>query len=339
MPFGFDQAIDSISDGLGDLASAFGFNITGKSNKDGDLYGYAESYIEELSSKNGQAWTFKGSDWYKIFGYQFVVQVLDEDGNSIDELIYTLPIPPQSISIRMIPASQATATFGGVVEETSENVFWLMNLVGTTGIAVSRQETGSKKRFKMAKQFRDSISTTGLLSGALAGVNAAISKIGGAADALIDMGKAVADGDVAGATGGLVGAFNTAFLPALPYAASSVDQDTNGYTEIQELHRFLYTYSKLKSKQPKTFQLKFRCYKTNQEWTCILQDFNIQQSAQNPMLYRYNIALKGWGVTEPAKGDDSAAFDRFAPGGDLQPVNLVNPQLFGTIKDNILKKI
>lgn len=334
--FGFDQAIDTVKDGLGDLASAFGFNLNlGQENEDGKIYDYAKAALEELASVDGKSWTFNGQDWYKIFGYQFVVLA----GSPPEELIYTLPIPPQQFSVRMIPASQATPTLGGVVEETNANVFWLISMSGTTGIAVSRNDDGSKKRHKMAKQFRDSISTTGLLSGALAGINSAISKIGGAADALVDVGKSVADGNVAGVTGGLVGAFNTTFLPPMPYSASAVDGQSNGYTEIQELHRFLYTYSKLKGKNPSNFHLKFRCYKTNQEWNCILQDFSIQQSASNPLLYRYNIALKGWNVMEAAKGEDSEQFDRFAVGGDLQSVNLVNPQVFNTIKENILKKI
>lgn len=327
--FGFDQAIDTIADGLQDLAGALGFDVA--SNPEGAIYAKAQQAFNE-----GLAWEFKGSDWYKVFGYQFVV--LDSAGTPPQELIYTLPIPPQSINVRMIPASQATPTIGGVVEETNANVFWLINLAGTTGIAVSRQGNGADKRHKMAKQFRDTIGTTGLLSGALAGINTAISQVGGTIDGVVNSAQAIASGNVAGGVSGLVGSFNNLFLPGLPYSGSAVDSDTNGYTEIQEFHRFLYTYSKLKGKFPDRFRLFFRSYKTNQQWQCIVQDFTIQQSANDPMLYRYNIALKAWDVRSAKTTEDldDEAFDRFGPEGDLQSVNLINPQLFSTISANVL---
>lgn len=338
MAFGFDQAIDQVKEGLGDLTSAFGYNLNlGSENSEGRIYSYA-SILPEYASSQGLPWTFRGQDWYKIFGYQFVVKA-KVGNNPAEELIYTLPIPPQSFGVRMVPASQATPTFGGVVEETSANVFWLINLAGTTGIAVSREDSGPLKRNKMAKQFRETIGTTGLLSGALAGVNSAINKIGGSADALIGVGQSIANGNVTGVTGGLVGAFNTTFLPPMPYSASAVQEQTNGYTEMQELHRFLFIYSKLKEKNPSGFSLSFRCYKTNQEWQCVIQDFGIQQSAANPMLYRYNIALKGWNVQAVGKPEDFKQFDRFAPGGDLQSVNLVTPEVFQAVQSNIFGAI
>lgn len=312
MPFGFEQALDSINEGLQDLKQVLGLDAKpNELSKEGKIYSQQEIENENL-------WVFKGQDWYKIFGYQFVVQKANANGSfggGSEEFIYTLPIPPQSFNIRMIPATQATPTIGGVVEETNQNVFWLLSLAGTTGIAVGRGDDTPAKRHKMAKQFRDSISTTGLLSGAAAGLNSAIGNIAGTADAL--------------GSGDLVGAFNTAFLPSMPYSASAVSDKTNGYTEMQELHRFLYAYSMIKGKAPSKYKLKFRCYKNNQEWDIIVQDFNIQKSASNPMLYRYNIALKGWSVSNI--NTDKEEFDRFGPDGDLKSVNLVTPESFQKI--------
>jgi hypothetical protein len=145
-------------------------------------------------------------------------------------------------------------------------------------------------------------------------------------------------GNLGDAASGVVGAVNSALLPPPPYAGSAVSQDSNGYTEIQELHRFLYTYSQLKQQSPTKYGLKFRNYKSNQEWKCVLQDFQIQQSAANPMLYKYSIALKCWNVGIP--GDrDKAEYDRFGPGGDLAAVATIDPvqmiKLYGALTNKI----
>jgi hypothetical protein len=116
-----------------------------------------------------------------------------------------------------------------------------------------------------------------------------------------------------------------ALLPPITYASSAVPRKSNGFREINELHRFLLVYSKLKEANPTTYFLKFRNYKTGQEWYCSVQDFSIQQNAQNPMLYKYNIQLKCWNLSNI---DSSArlklAADRFGQDGDLQSVNIVS---------------
>lgn len=383
--------IDTLKDAAKDLAGAFGVKIGGGIDPI-----YQEDALEG-AFPNGDVttdgfsvpWSIDGTDWYKVFAYQFAVVAFVEEPTSefasqvaeaagqlaggqaafaaavgstqdqgsvqdafdqafaaaadetisefVDrEFLYTLPIPPQAMTTKMIPASQATATIGGVVEETGANVFWMITMSGTTGIGVTRGDDG---RGKVAKKFRDKIATTGLLSGPLAGVNSVLSKVGGVADQFMDAGNAALNGDIGGATGGLVGALNTALLPALPYAGSGVDRDTNGFTEMQELHRFLYTYSKLKAASPQTYALRFRNYKTNQQWQCILQDFQIQQSAQNPMLQRYTITLKCWDV-KPIGADDraSAEFDRFGAGGDLKPVSTISLDDMLKFKDALFNK-
>jgi len=295
-----------------------------------------------------------GQDWYKVFGYQFVIShseepeveqtqggFLDGISNAFNQLTslfdggaadsdpltkyYTLPIPPQSIVIKPIIASQATPTLGGVVEETSENVLWMISMQGTTGIAVSRDLNGqSVDRKTVAKQFRDTISTTGLLAGVAGQLNQTIAQIGGVADAAIDSFQSFASGDIAGGIGNAVNAANTAVLPPLPYAGSAVSEKSNGFTEIQELVKFFDKYNELKHANPKQYSLLFRMYKTNQEWNCIVQDFSIQKSAQSPHLWRYNLVLKCWalrvvGANLPGSGE----FDRFGSNGDLKSVNTV----------------
>lgn len=279
----------------------------------------------------GIPWTYSGQDWYKVFPYAFVVEATnvanDDEPENPTLYTYTLPIPPQTMLTKMIPASAATATFGGVVEETSDNVFWIIQMSGTTGTAVSRSDLSDTEsnRKEMAKLFRKKLETTGLLSGVAAQLNSLAGKVGGTLDAAAGAATSFASGDIAGGMAGVTGAINNLILPALPYSESGVDGITNGFTEMQELHRFLYTFSHLKAKMPDQFKLKFKNYKTGQEWRIILQDFTIQQSAQQPNLYRYNIQLKAWDVKTIDSEERSATeYDRFKPGsGDLAPVNVV----------------
>lgn len=315
---GFGPALDAIKKSAGDLLKAIGFDF-----EDDPAGGIYKSAKTQKIFKDGVPWSYSGQDWYKVFPYSFVVEWTSGKGS----WIYTLPIPPQSMLTKMIPASAATATLGGVVEETSDNVFWVIQMAGTTGVAISREgvdnpDSGSRK--EMAKKFRKKLETTGLLSGVAAQLNTLVGKTAGTADAVI---SGIQSGSITGAIGGVVGAINNAILPSLPYSGSAVDDVTNGYTEIQELHRFLFTFSHLKSLRPDRYRLKFKNYKTGQEWRVIIQDFSIQQSAQNPHLYRYNIQLKAWDVKPiDAKEREDKEFDRFGPEGDLKAVNTVGAE-------------
>ena len=283
-----------------------------------------------------------GQRWYQTFPYQFRVNRFEDDpANPAQQFIYTLPIPPSALSIKLVPASQATATFGGVVEETSETVFWMIQLQGTTGTAISRnlgaggirdmgstfgrgtKKVSSADRTSMAKKFRDTIETTGLLAGAFASIEGAALKAGNIADSLIGIKD---DLTLGGVVGRVTGAMNAAFTPNLPYGKSGVNDVTNGYTEINELHRFLAAYSAFKEKFPKNYSLNFYNHKDKQKWRVVLQDFNVQKSSQNPFLYRYQMVFKGWDMSDSTEGGkkDIAAYNRFGSDGDLKPVNTLS---------------
>ena len=295
-------------------------------------------YLEQYKSDGGKIWSVKGADWYQVYGYQFAVNVSLGKDTAVDAFKFTLPIPPQSFMVKPVMASRATPTIGGVVEETSAVVFWMVQMQGTTGIAVNRGENDGTSRNEVAKSFRDNITTTGLLSGVSANLNKVISKVGGVADKAIDafgrVSDAIKTGDfldaASSAAEGFVGAANTALLPPLPYSSSAVSQEGNGFTEAQELQKFFYMYSKLKGKSPNKYSLIFRCYKTNQEWDVIVKDFSLQISAQNPNLYKYSISLQGWNCR--AVGDkERKPLDRLGSKGDLKSVN--------TLTSGVLAKV
>lgn len=312
----------------------------GEANK----LGLITNKVEDTESRGG-FWSINPENWYKVFPYQFVVMQAAASDSGIPEVststsptefsLYTLPIPPQALTVKMVPASQVTATMGGVVEETAANVFWDIVLAGTTGTAVGKSGSLDKRmnpsksswytpqdNVKTATVFRDKISTTGELSGILGGLGTAAAKIGQQADRVVG---AIDNPSPAGIIGSISGSVQDALLPTPLYTASAVSRKRNGYSEMLEMQRFLLVYSRMKGAFPNKYFLKFRMYKTGQEWMCSIRDFQVSQSVNNPMLYKYNIQLRCWNVGGIAKDKmNDAAYDRFGPTGDLSAVNVVS---------------
>lgn len=296
-------------------------------------------FKNKLSSS---AWQVVGEDWYKVYPYQFevVVSSTTQKTAGVTDMLakikggkgteasyfYTLPIPPQSLAVKPIMASKVTATMGGVVEETSPITFWMLQMAGAFGPGLGRDEDDQTMYTRMASQFRTSVSTTGLLSGISANLQGAVNKVGGMVDSLAGIAGGFQDGAAAGfagAAGAVTGALNSTLTPPQIFGGSAVNQLSNGFTDAQEFSRFIYMYSKLKAAHPDEYSLYFISHKTKQKWQVVIREFSLQQSHQNPMMYRYTVALQGWDVKEPNKQEK--AFDRFGPNGDLAPVLSFNP--------------
>jgi hypothetical protein len=306
-------------------------------------------FSARFSGSEKELWAIDGQDWYKVFGYQFVIEKktaappakkssggglfdaaksavakatgVDLGGATapvVETINYTLPIPPQQFIAKPILANRVTPTIGGVVEETSPVTFWMISMAGTTGTGIGRQGNSDNDFKQIAGKFRQNISTTGLLSGIAQEANSIINKVGNLADQISQ-----------GGFGNVIGAVNNALTPPLPYSGSGVDPTSNGFTEIQAFQKFIYIYQKLKSNYPSEYNLYFVNHKTNQKWRIVVKDFVIQQSAQNPNLYRYNVQLQGWDITNAKFSGDRIQFDRFGPNGDLKEVNTTN--VFDTV--------
>lgn len=301
-------------------------NATGRNLFDvaSDPRTYFEQHFQKVTGGEN-VWQVSGEDWYKVYPYQFMVDC-SKDRN----YFYTLPIPPQVLNIKPIIASKATPTIGGVVEETSPVTFWMIQMSGVFGVGVGRTDSESLENENMATEFRQRISTTGLLSGIASSLNGSINRVGGALDAAAGAIGAVGsalNGDISGGAAGLAGsvtgAINSFFTPPQIFGGSAIAQQNNGFTDAQELSRFIYMYTKLKSMHPDDYTLYFNSFKTKQRWKIIIKDFSLQQSAQNPNMYRYQLALQGWDVKSVDNKDK--AVDRFSAKGDLAPVLSFNP--------------
>lgn len=337
---------------LGDIGkwaqtALLGADLTGSVNNDiggiyidgsglsGLLTGNTTGYIKGLNNSVGSSDTgflvVNPKDWHKLFPFTFQIKA---NGRGRPSYTYTLPIPPESITTKMIVASEATPTLGGVVEETSANKFWMIQLTGTTGMAVGRMGDSYKKAEDSADKFREVLSTTGLLSGVGANINSGGSRIAGVIN---QTHNAYTSGSVAGVAAGAAGLVGLASQPVLPYASSAVDKKSNGYSEMARIHKFFHMYSIKHENDPTGYSLYFINHKDGQKFRCVLKDFSVQKSSQEPHLYRYRIALKCWEPTAPAKnlGNDKRAVNRFDPAkGDLKTVNTLNVGNFAKINES-----
>jgi hypothetical protein len=76
----------------------------------------------------------------------------------------------------------------------------------------------------------------------------------------------------------------------------------------------------LKENDPDNVNLYFESQKDNMQWQVIVKNFGFQKNAAQPYLYKYNIVLQGFDLSEVGGGARTPV-DRFGPDGDLGGVS------------------
>ena len=286
--------------------------------------------LKDAYSEKSPFYSVTAEDWYKTFPYRFKIVVKGKP------TYYSLPIPPEALSYQMVSASQLIPTLGGVVEETSPTVFWQIALSGTTGIGISRPYANDADTLDKPASGENSFRTV-LKGGLLANT---FNKVLNATDAV----KGAWGQGAEGAFGLLEGLASTAqryntsavknYIPQESPGsklASAVGLDfsrfgsqkpnaTNGYVEIHLLHNFLNSYSHLKENDPDNVSLYFESQKDNMQWQVIVKNFGFQKNAAQPYLYKYNIVLQGFDLSQVGGGPRTPV-DRFGADGDLGGVS------------------
>jgi hypothetical protein len=215
---------------------------------------------------------------------------------------------------------------GGVVEETSDVVFWQIAMSGTMPHAISRPNNNQNEN-DPALLFRANVSATGPLSSIIGGVLKPIENA---------LGKA---SGIAGAFSGgfsansASSALQAALQPPLPYKASGVvdsegNATNNGFIEIHKLQKFFLLYQKLSTRfsqnlknkdlAGKKFILVFENIKDGQAFRIIPKETMFAKTAQSPYTYKYQLSFVAWDLATPNPVD---AVNRFGAGGDLATVN------------------
>lgn len=271
------------------------------------------------------------SNWYQTFPFYFEIR---SEGKVFMRMF--LPIPPQSMTTQALSTSDAYATLGGVVEETSKPVFWTITLVGSCGLSASSNSlTGGEDKSinPIFRKTADTLGNANTVTGKLINnaINAATNLITTPEPSLpfAPYGSAVttpALGDTAPATFSAEASESnpllTKFLGQL--AGNSPVKSTmfsNGFAWSHALKQFFMIYAREKELD-NSLSLHFVDVKNNSQYRVVERSSQFQQLANSPFQQSYNIVLKCWNLS----GADTSgiklpsAVNRFGEGGDLKEV-------------------
>lgn len=277
----FKQAIDNFVNPKPKNAAANSIPKTNFINADLDK----SFYITEMNN------------WYKAPPYGF--RWRDRAGF---ETIIMLPINPSNLSIITHYATNVITTLYGTVEEHSEQRYFDIVIEGTTGM--------TPKYTQVLDQSELSKLGSKVSSGRLS--------YGDATDGRLGVSSDIAGGFFAKT----IGTINAALNKAQDVISGREDQnrsgvfaDNTGYVAFHRLYKFFLSYKadmvgldptdlsaeidstpRVQEKNGNSNPMLFLNYKDNCRYTVALQRFTLRKTAENPMLYYYNITLRAYNI-------------------------------------------
>lgn len=202
-----------------------------------------------------------GTNWAKLFGYQFTVY---DARNPKIFRTFALPISPQSISISVPSATNLSVTMKGIVEENNGAPLRRISIRGTSGIinaSAHAPPNASGPTGLTGVLFRNTINQAG---------------------------KVVSNFDK------LKGAFGDGGQRAEPLNHKMDAVPFTGYLFIHGLINFLDQYLAMKKqKQYKNLRFQFVMSKDHMYWDCSLSNYEIRK-LPGTLEYEYDISLTAY---------------------------------------------
>lgn len=222
-------------------------------------------------------------NWNKVFPYQFMILKRMTNGEWVDATLtadsdkvplpFTLPIPPQSISIDMDFASSVEATQGGIIEQHNGAPFRDIVLQGTTGVLPLRGVSSKGGRN----------TATGIVQGLFGGVAQA-------GQTAVETGKLAVK-----AAGVSITPDNV--IPDDEFASTTPDSPAygTGYYQFLLLKRYLEWYAEAKKQKAYAdFALGFAIWKEREVYLVTPRKFTVSRNGGKALQYPYQIALRAW---------------------------------------------
>lgn len=234
------------------------------------------------------------SNWYKQKPYAF------QFGESKNARTFYLPISPSNLNIVTHFATNVISTMYATVEEHSEQRYFDITISGTTGM--------SPRYFKeidIQKEDHGNSSTVGRIGIPVKNSLLDDSVLGGFFKRTVDLVNNAVDQAVEVFTG-------------KPGPNTGIDLRKTGYVAFHNFYKFLLAHKKLAASETQTAggkikyksdikTLRFVNYKDNNMYDVSIQNFTLTRSADNPMLYNYNISMRGYNLRSAA--DNKIALD------------------------------
>jgi len=224
--------------------------------------------------------------WNQRFPYEFrIIEINKSGGVSYyggPEWLFTLPIPPESMTISMPFAINVSATLGGIIEEHNGTPFKMISLSGTTGVLPKKGSLGT------GTSFNQILAGSGIAGGVVNGVVGGVSQTVRAAQDTARL-----------AIGGNFGLINNTVTDSEIGSESSPGEigKTSGFYQFLLLQSFFERYGKLKKTDlGKNKVLAFANWKDTKDQVYLVTpvSFDLRRLATSPFEYAYSIQLKAW---------------------------------------------
>ena len=242
------------------------------------------------SSDQGSLYNPIPQNWYQSKPYAFKAK---RDAQSY---IFYLPINPKNINIVTHFATNVIATLYGTVEEHSEQRYFDITISGTTGFAPQFTEEFSSEGVSTPKGGRKRYDDFSIFSitGGFAG------KTVGKLQNALNQAK-IALSTIGNTNNYKTGVFN----------------NSSGYVAFHNFYKFLLQYKKdtvasgslatspvesMGSTTAPNPPLLFVNYKDNNQYSCAIQRFTLERSAEDPMLYNYSIQMRAYNLSPITTG-------------------------------------
>lgn len=207
--------------------------------------------------------------WDKVYPYQLLIleRVNGSYSSANIKARFTLPIPPQEMSIDIPFAIETSITMGGVIEEHNGAPVRIISLSGTTGLLPLRGTVVKPGILSQAGS---------IFAGTVKGINTITTAINQA-------------GNVIGFDG---------VTPPNVIPESDFEGDlgkSTGFYQYLLLQRFLESYiTQKKTTQGKNLRLAFAIWKEQEVYIVTPVSFSRKRSATSPLEYMYTLQLKAW---------------------------------------------
>ena len=214
-------------------------------------------------------------NWFTSKPYAFRFKPKNEQNKAIT--MY-LPISPSNLTITTNFATNLISTLYGTVEEHSPVRYYDISIEGTTGMAPKYVEPAFNEGVPTEKDGRKSVTVD-------VGIG---TKLGGFFQNTLRI-------------------INKIKNQASELAGNNVEEtgiylNQTGYLAFHNLYRFFLKYKKDVSSDVDSTKawhdhpLTFLNYKDNNQYDVVVRSFTLRRSAENPMLYYYNITLRAYNL-------------------------------------------
>jgi hypothetical protein len=221
------------------------------------------------ADKNWYRGEISPEKWNKSFPYQLRILKLQKNGSyelaTVPGAVFTLPIPPEALTVSIPFAINTTITLGGSIEEHNGAPIRMISLSGSLGVAFGRDQGDATKSLDFAESI-------------FAGTIQAAQQTKKAFDELTSTGKAH---------------FNV--HDESEFEGTHQLGKLTGFYQFRLIQGFLESYVELKksaAQDARFYRLAFCMWKDEQIYLVQPMSFEGRRSANSPLEYMYSLQLK-----------------------------------------------